>query len=82
MQPILLDIPQQLETARLHLRAYQPGDGQWLHQIYRRDYDHLGKSARGILARLGFDLTEPDGAASFVGRLRYGLLRTEYEALR
>ena len=68
-QPVLLDIPQQLETERLRLSAYQAGDGQWLHQIYRRDYEHLGKSARGILAGLGFDLTEPDGAESFVRHL-------------
>ncbi|MEM7115740.1 MAG: GNAT family protein [Chloroflexota bacterium] len=69
MQPTLLDIPQQLETERLRLRAYQAGDGHWLHQIYQRDYDHLGKSARGILAGLGFDLTKPDDAETFVRHL-------------
>jgi RimJ/RimL family protein N-acetyltransferase len=41
MHPLLLDIPERLETDRLSLRAYGAGDGAWYFDMIRRNRDHL-----------------------------------------
>ena len=37
MHYMLLDIPSKLETERLLLRPYEPGNGQWLHTMFREN---------------------------------------------
>ncbi len=34
---MLLNVPTRLETERLILQPYKPGDGQWLHAILREN---------------------------------------------
>lgn len=41
MNPLLLDIPDQIETQRLLLRRYHPGDGRVYFQAVRANYSHL-----------------------------------------
>ena len=36
MDRLLLDIPTRIETERLYLRCYQPGDGQWYYAMSKR----------------------------------------------
>ncbi len=69
MNPLLLDLPSRLETARLYLRPYQAGDGKWLHAIYQENEVHLAEGIAGIAANFGLDLTSEDGAEIFVRQL-------------
>ena len=41
MNPILLDIPGEMATERLHMRSYRPGDGKMYYQMLRQNRDHL-----------------------------------------
>ena len=41
MHPMLLDIPKKIETERLSLRAYGPGDGDEYFEILERNREHL-----------------------------------------
>jgi RimJ/RimL family protein N-acetyltransferase len=41
MNPILLDLPTELTTARLLLRCYRPGDGAMYWQMLRANREHL-----------------------------------------
>ena len=38
---LLLDIPTRIETERLVLRCYQPGDGPWYYAMSQRNRAHL-----------------------------------------
>jgi aminoglycoside 6'-N-acetyltransferase len=38
---LLLNIPTHLETERLYLRCYQPGDGQWYYAMSQKNRAHL-----------------------------------------
>jgi len=38
---LLLDLPTRIETPRLVIRRYQPGDGAWYHEMSRRNRAHL-----------------------------------------
>jgi len=53
MHYMLLDVPSKLETERLLLRPYKPGDGQWLHVIFQENEAHLRDSIVGVKAGLG-----------------------------
>ena len=57
MHYMLLDVPSKLETERLLLRPYKPGDGQWLNLIFQENEAHLADSIEGVKAGLGLDLT-------------------------
>ena len=70
MHYILLDVPSKLETERLLLRPYKPGDGQWLHVIFQENESHLRDSIEGVKAGLGLDLTNSTEAEIFVRRLK------------
>jgi len=37
LHPLLLDLPTRLETERLYLRPYQPGDGPWYFAMSQRN---------------------------------------------
>ena len=41
MHKMLLDIPQRLETERLYLRCYEPGDGPWYYEMIKINRTHL-----------------------------------------
>jgi len=41
MKPILLDIPEKLETKRLIISIYDTGDGEEFFQLIQSNYDHL-----------------------------------------
>ena len=41
MHKMLLDIPDQLETNRLLMRGYRPGDGPWSFAMSQRNREHL-----------------------------------------
>jgi RimJ/RimL family protein N-acetyltransferase len=38
---MLLDLPIRIETQRLYLRPYKPGDGDWFYAMSRRNRAHL-----------------------------------------
>jgi len=67
---MLLDVPSKLETERLLLRPYKPGDGRWLHAIFQENKSHLADSIEGVKAGLGLDLTNSAEAEIFVRQLR------------
>jgi len=41
LHKMLLEIPTRIETERLTLRRYQPGDGQWFYAMSQRNRPHL-----------------------------------------
>jgi RimJ/RimL family protein N-acetyltransferase len=43
MHKLLFDIPTHLETRRLHLRCYQPGDGSWYYAMSQKNRAHLAQ---------------------------------------
>lgn len=43
MHQLLLDIPNQIETDRLYLRAYQAGDGSWYYPMSQKNKSHLAR---------------------------------------
>jgi len=43
MHPLLLDIPSTLESDRLMLRAYGPGDGRWYYSMIQKNKEHLAE---------------------------------------
>lgn len=47
MHPNILSIPSRIETQRLFLRAYQPGDGIWYYQMSQRNKSHLKQFESG-----------------------------------
>ena len=69
MHYMLMDVPSKLETERLLLRPYKPGDGQWLHVIFQENESHLRDSIEGVKAGLGLDLTNSTEAEIFVRQL-------------
>jgi RimJ/RimL family protein N-acetyltransferase len=68
MHQMLLNVPSKLETRRLLLRPYQPGDGQWLHKIFQENRDHLWEAIEGAKAYFGLDMTHPEEAEIFIRR--------------
>lgn len=47
MNKFLLDIPESMETTRLHLRAYKAGDGPRYYAVSLRNRDHLAEYETG-----------------------------------
>ena len=47
MNKMLLDLPDHLETTRLHLRCYQPGDGAMYYAASQRNREHLQRFEAG-----------------------------------
>jgi RimJ/RimL family protein N-acetyltransferase len=43
MHKLLLDIPTHIETERLYLRCYQPGDGPWYYAVSQKNRAHLAR---------------------------------------
>jgi len=65
MDPLLLDIPDHIETERLALRAYGSGDGPTYFAIIERNRDHL----TGIMPDYVLGLTSAEDAEVFVRKL-------------
>lgn len=63
------DAPERIDTERLRLEPYRPGDGAWLHVALERDRHHMAASLAGIRDGLGLDLTDPRDAEIFVRQL-------------
>ena len=63
------DAPERIDTDRLRLEPYRPGDGAWLHVAMKQNRDHMAASLAGIREGLGFDLTDPRDAEVFVRQL-------------
>lgn len=63
------DAPERIDTARLRLEPYRPGDGAWLHAVLQRDRGHLAAALAGIREGFRLDLTEPGDAEIFVRQL-------------
>jgi RimJ/RimL family protein N-acetyltransferase len=43
MQKRLMKIPASFDTERLHLRCYEPGDGDWFYAMSQRNREHLAR---------------------------------------
>jgi aminoglycoside 6'-N-acetyltransferase len=43
MHRLLLDLPTRLETDRLYLRCFQPGDGPWYYRVSQQNREHLAR---------------------------------------
>ncbi|MBS4537508.1 GNAT family N-acetyltransferase [Clostridium sp. D2Q-11] len=56
MHELLLDIPLSLETDRLHLRCYKPGDGEVYFPMIMKNKEHLSNAANPRL--LGIESKE------------------------
>ncbi|HEX9923108.1 MAG TPA: GNAT family protein [Anaerolineae bacterium] len=69
MHYMLLDVSSKLETPRLRLRPYKPGDGQWLHKVFQENRVHLWEAIEGVKVNFGLDLTNLEEAEIFVRRL-------------
>jgi aminoglycoside 6'-N-acetyltransferase len=41
MSNLLLDLPTRIETERLYLRCFEPGDGQWYYAASQKNRSHL-----------------------------------------
>jgi [ribosomal protein S5]-alanine N-acetyltransferase len=47
MQPLDVAIPKRLESERLYLRSFQPGDGEWYYAAGQRNRSHLSEYEAG-----------------------------------
>lgn len=73
MQKLPLDLPTRIETERLYLRCYQPGDGDWYYRMSRKNRSHLaryesGNPARAIKSEKDAEMLIRDFAAEWVAR--------------
>ena len=66
MHKMLLNLPTQLETARLRVRCYQPGDGAAYYQAAQRNREHLQRFESGNPMR---DLQSAEEAEIFIREL-------------
>ena len=69
MRHMDLDIPIRMESERLLLRPYEPGDGNWLCTVFQANAEHLGDAIEGVKLGLGLDLTDSVEAEEFVHQL-------------
>ena len=73
MHKLLLNIPTHLETERLYLRCYQPGDGQWYCAVSQKNRAHLTRYesdnvAMTIKTEEDAEIVVRDLAAAWVAR--------------
>ena len=66
---MLLDVPSELETERLHLRPYKRGEGLALYTILQENLAHLEEAIESLKSGFGLDLTDPSDAEIFVRQL-------------
>lgn len=73
MSPPPVDIPTRIETERLYLRAYQPGDGSWYFVMSQKNKSHLalfesGNAAMSIHSEEDAEKVVRDFAADWAAR--------------
>ena len=73
MHKLLLDLPNRLETDRLYLRSYQPGDGAWYYTMSQKNRAHLAQFeadnvAMTIKTKEDAEIVVRDLAADWVAR--------------
>jgi len=69
MKPILLDIPEKLETDRLVISIYENGDGAEFYQILQTNYAHLQEELSET-----HELKSPEDAEAYVRNQRVAWL--------
>lgn len=92
MNPELLDLPQEIETARLHIRTYRAGDAEEYARLLQSNREHLHEfmpprlmASQRVAERCGFRkevrLRQRNRKKNgeLVDRLWYGLLRSEWK---
>jgi RimJ/RimL family protein N-acetyltransferase len=78
MDKLLLDIPTRIETERLYLRCYQPGDGRWYYAMSQKNRSHLMRYesdniAMGITSEEDAEIVVQDLAAAWAARTSFFL---------
>lgn len=73
MHKLLLDIPTCIETERLYLRSYQPGDGPWYYAMSQKNRSHLMRYesdnvAMGIKSEEEAEIVMRDLAVDWIAR--------------
>jgi RimJ/RimL family protein N-acetyltransferase len=73
MHKFLLDIPTRIDTERLYLRSYQPGDGPWYFAMSQKNQSHLMRYeadnvVMGIKSDEDAEILVRDLAAEWVAR--------------
>jgi aminoglycoside 6'-N-acetyltransferase len=73
MHKLLLDIPTCIETERLYLRSYQPGDGPWYCAMSQKNRSHLKRYesdnvAMGIKSEEDAEILMRDLAVDWIAR--------------
>ena len=73
MHKFLLDIPTRIDTERLYLRSYQPGDGPWYFAMSQKNQSHLMRYeadnvVMGIKSDEDAEIVVRDLAAEWVAR--------------
>lgn len=76
MQKVLLNVPTRIETKRLFLRCYEPGDGQWYYAMSQRNRSHLmryeaGNVAMSIASQEEAEILMRELVAEWVARDRF-----------
>ena len=76
MSKFLLELPVRIETARLYLRPYQPGDGPLYFAVSRRNRAHLAKYEAqnvlmGITTEESAEIAVRELAAEWVSRTSF-----------
>ena len=66
LNPLLLDIPESLETERLVVRRYKAGDGALFHNVITKNLPHLQLAVDGANGGFGADITTPEGSETYV----------------
>ncbi|MEL0106324.1 MAG: GNAT family protein [Rhodospirillaceae bacterium] len=65
MHPLLLDIPDTMETPRLTLRAYGPGDGAEYFSVIKRNREHLA----GVMPNYILAIATAEESETFIRQL-------------
>lgn len=78
MDKSLLHLPTRLETERLYLRPYHPGDGRWYYTISHRNRAHLaryesGNPLLGLRSEAEAEALVQDFAAQWAARTNFFL---------
>jgi ribosomal-protein-alanine N-acetyltransferase len=78
MNKMVLDIPTRIETERLYLRCYEPGDGPWYYAMSQRNRAHLARyeadnPARSLQSEEEAEALMGDLAADWAARLAFFL---------
>jgi ribosomal-protein-serine acetyltransferase len=78
MHKFLLELPARLETRRLYLRSYQPGDGRLLFAVIQKNRAHLARYESqnvlmGIATEEAAEVVARELAAAWVARAHFFL---------